>query len=151
MAFILAEFGTQPGIRDLQSQHFTHHTGTHGHHVGVVMLPGQAGRHQITQQGAADALDLIGSDGNTDAGGAKDDTLLKLAGGNCLGSGAYEIRIVAGSGGVGAEIFDSVALTFQVRNQLVLQIQSTVVTGNCNFHNMKSPFGKYTIKQPNRR
>ena len=43
MAGIAGEFGTQPGIHDFQRQNFTGHTGTQGHHVGVVVQAGQFG------------------------------------------------------------------------------------------------------------
>ena len=43
VAFVTGKVGFQPGVCDLQSQHLTHNTGANGHHVGVIVLPGQTG------------------------------------------------------------------------------------------------------------
>ena len=49
------EFGAQPDVGNLQSQIFAHNTGTHSHHVGVVVQTGHLGGPGIAEQSAADA------------------------------------------------------------------------------------------------
>ena len=88
MTLVMGELGADPGVQDLQSQHLAHNSSAQSHDVGVVVLTGHTGGHDIGQQSAADALDLVGGDGNADAGGAQDDALLAFAGGNSLGSSA---------------------------------------------------------------
>ena len=42
------------------------HAATQGQHIGVVVPPGQLGRQRLRAKGTADALDLIGGDGDAD-------------------------------------------------------------------------------------
>ena len=49
MPLVVGKFRTQPGVHDFQRQHLTDHAGAHGHHVGVVVFPGQPGAHDIGQ------------------------------------------------------------------------------------------------------
>ena len=114
--------------------HLTNNTGADGHHVGVVMLTGHTGGHHIAQQRAADALDLVGGDGNTDAGGAKDDALVTFAACYGLGGRSGKVGIVAAIQSISAEVDDFVTLLFQVGNHQILQFQCAVIATNRNFH-----------------
>ena len=102
MASITGEFGTQPGVPDLKSQNFTGHTGTQCHHIGVVVQTGQLCGLNIAQQRAADALDLVGSDGNADAGGAKDDAAVTFTACNCFCGSGGKNGIVTGIQSMGS-------------------------------------------------
>ena len=82
VTLVAGEFGGQPGVGDFQSQILAHNTGADGHHVGVVVQTGHLGGPDIAQQSAADAVHLVGGDGNADAGGAQHDALLAFAGGD---------------------------------------------------------------------
>ena len=55
MTLAVGKLGGKPGVHDLQGQGLAHDKFAHGHHVGVVMLPGQPGAHQVGKQSAADA------------------------------------------------------------------------------------------------
>ena len=84
----------QPDVGNFKAQLFANHAGTDGQNVGVVVLSRQAGGHQVGDQCATDTLDLVGGDGDADAGGAADDTAVAFAGSNCLGRRSGKIGIV---------------------------------------------------------
>ena len=70
MALCVGIFSRQPGVCNLKGQILPHNAGTHGHHVGVVVLPGHPGRQYIGEKCTADALHLVGGNGYADAGGS---------------------------------------------------------------------------------
>ena len=134
MAGFSGEGGLQPLVYDGQGQILTGDTGTDGHAVGVVVEPGQLGGHQVPQQGAANALDLIGGDGHADTRGAQQHTPVAASLGYRLGGGTGKIRVVAAILAVAAEVHHLVSLFGQVGHYGLLQVISAVVTGNSDFH-----------------
>ena len=126
--------GVQPGVHNLHGQHGTHHTGAQGHHIGVVVLAGEPGGHLVREQGAADALDLVGGDGCADAGGAQHDPAVTFPGGHRLGSGRYKIRVVAAGFPVGAKVLVGESPCFQMLLHRFLERVGAVVACNGN-HN----------------
>ena len=84
--------------------------------------------------GAADTLDLVGSNGNADTGGADHDTAVALALSHGTGSGSAEIGIIAALQRVAAEILILIAQLFQGLHDKLLQLVAAVVTAQCDFH-----------------
>ena len=123
--------------------------GAHGQHVGVVVPAGELGGQGVAAQGAADALDLVGGDGDADAGGADDDALLTLAGGHGLGGGLAEGGVVAALGAVGAEVLTGDALGGQIGLDVLLQGIPAVVRSDCD-HSDVPPTVYVTRRIPGR-
>ena len=134
MSGFAGEGGGEPLVHNGQSQVFTHHTGAHGHHIGVVVQSGQLRGQQVAEQRAADALYLVGGNGYADAGGAQQNALFAGAGGNRPGGGTGKIGVVAAVLAVGAEVHHFIALGAEMGSHLLLQIKRSMVTGNCDFH-----------------
>ena len=126
------ELGVQEGVHDILGQVFAHDAGAHGQHVGVVVPPGEGGGQGVAAQGAADAPDLVGGDGDADAGGADDDAPLALAGGHGLGGGLAEGGVVAALGAVGAEVLTGDALGGQIGLDVLLQGIPAVIRSDCD-------------------
>ena len=124
VAFATGKLRGQPGIYDLQGQGFTGDECTQGHHVGVVVLAGQPCAHQVMQQGAANPGNLVGCDGNADAGGAKDDAPVTFPVGDSPGSSSGKVGIIAGIQCIGAEVGHLMALLLQMDNNGIFQRQS---------------------------
>ena len=80
VARTLGERSIQPGIYDLQSQTTGRYSGAQSQDVGIVVLSGSLCTKAVTTQCAADALDAVSSDGDTDTGTTDQNTLLTLAG-----------------------------------------------------------------------
>ena len=64
------EGGGEPLVHNGQSQVFTHHTGANGHHIGIVVQPGQFRGQKVTEQGTADALYLVGGNASVQLDGS---------------------------------------------------------------------------------
>ena len=127
----------------LRGQEYLHHplshvfageAGADGHDVGVVVAAGHLRLQAVGAVGAADALDLIGGNGNADAGGADHDAAVALALRHGTGGGSAEIRIVAALQRVAAEILIFMAQLFQDLDDMLLQLIAAVVTAQCDFH-----------------
>ena len=122
----------EPGIDDLQGQLRPNNAGAHGHHIRIVVLAAKPGAHQVRQQRAADALDLIGRDADADARRAKDDALFTRAAGDGPGRCCAKIRVVSAIGGIGAKILAGDAPFFQMALDSQFQVQRAVVTCKCD-------------------
>ena len=105
-----------------------------GHHVGIIVAAGHLRLQAVGAVGAADALDLVGSDGNADAGGADHNTAVALALSHSTGSGSAEIRIIAALQRVAAKILVLIAQLFQGLHDKLLQLVAAVITAQCDFH-----------------
>lgn len=108
------ELGGQEHVRNPLGQLEAHHTGPQGQHIGVVVPPGHFSDQRVPAQGAPDALDLVGGDGNADTGGAYDNPPLAPALRHSPGRCRAEIGVVTALGGVGPAVHNGVALTLQI-------------------------------------
>ena len=88
------KLGVQKDLYDTLGQFGADDPGTHGQHIGVIVAAGHLSGQGIAAQGTANTLDLVGGDGNADAGGADDDAPVTLAGGDRFCGGFSENRIV---------------------------------------------------------
>lgn len=132
MAFALRELCGQECVHHLQCDDLTDHACADGEHVCIVVLTGQSCSGRIMAECAADAAYLICSDGNADAGGADDNTLLAFAGSDSFCSGAAEVGIITGIKAVCTEVFALNTLFFQMPDHLCLELKSTVIRSDCN-------------------
>ena len=114
--------------------------GADGQHVGVVVAAGHLRAEGLAAQGAADALDLVGGDGDTDAGGADHDAPLALPGGHRPGGRLPEVGVVAAAGVVTAEVLHLMALLLEIGDELLLQCVAAVVASDGNFHGLVLTF-----------
>ena len=110
----------------------TDHPGAHGQHIGVVVAAGELGGEGIAAQGAADAVDLVGGDGDADAGGADDDAPVTAAVGHRLGGRLAEDGVVAALLTVTAAVQDVEALGGEIGLDMLLEAVAAVVRRNGN-------------------
>ena len=134
VALGVGKLGAEPGVDDLEREHLARDAGANGHHVGVVMFACQAGRHQVAEQRAADSLDLVGGDGDADAGRAGEDAHVTFAGGNSFRRRRGKVGIVAAGLVEAAKILDLIALFRQMGFDGFLQVVCAVVAGKSDFH-----------------
>ena len=126
------ELGGEEGLHDGLRQIGAHDARPQGQHVGVVVAAGHLRHERVGTQGAAHAVNLVGGDGNADAGGADDDATLTLAGGHRLRRSLGKDGIVAALCGVAAEIPVVQAVSVQVFDDVLLQGVSAVVRTQCD-------------------
>ena len=84
--------------------------------------------------GAADTLDLVGGNGNANAGSTDDDTLLACAGGHQPGHLFAINGIVHAFGGEAAHILKVDVVLLQPDENVLLQQIAAVIAANGNFH-----------------
>ncbi len=100
----------------------------------IVVLAAKPGAHQVRQQRAADSLDLVGGDGDADAGRAGEDAHVTFAGGNSFRRRRGKVGIVAARLVEAAKILDLIALFRQMGFDGFLQVVCAVVAGKSDFH-----------------
>ena len=124
-----------PDADNLPGRAKTSHTPAHSQHIGIVMSPGHAGGVHIGAQSAANALDLVGSNGNANASAAEHDAPVSLAADNLTADLLGDIRIIHRLSAKSAHILDLDVTEFlQHHLDLFLQSHSTMVTANNDFH-----------------
>ena len=106
----------QPCIHNGEGQILRYYAGAKCHHIGVVVQTGHSGGCKIRKKGATNASDLVGGNGNANAGGTKHNAPVTVAVSYRLSSGHSIIRIVTALRGIGAKIFNRVAQTSEERN-----------------------------------
>lgn len=74
--------GGQENTNDFSSQARSDDTAAHGQNVGVVVATAEFCRKGIVAERCPDAVNLIGSNADTDAGAAKEDAPVKSTVGN---------------------------------------------------------------------
>ena len=84
--------GGQEGVERVEGDDGPSHAAAEADDVGVVVLAGQRGRGHVVDHGGPDAGDLVGGDGDADAGAAGADTQL----GPPVGHGPPDRRPVVG-------------------------------------------------------
>ena len=128
------EVGAQEG-RDAGPGHVAaDQSGPERKHVRVIMLPGERGGHGIVDAGAAAGRVAVDCDGNSNARTADGDTPISVAGCDRLGQPFAELRIIDALVGVGAEIGHVMPLLTEPARKLILQAESGMVRGECDFH-----------------
>ena len=132
MALSIGERCCEECIHDIHGNIFADHTRTDRENIRVVVLTGQPGGSRIVAETAADAADLVCSNGNTDTGRADDNALFAFAAGNCLRDSTAEFGIVTGIKTVSTEIFALHPLLFQMRDHLCLEFKSAMIRSDCN-------------------
>ena len=126
MALGMGKFRIQPHVNDLQRQHLARHGCAEGHHVGIVVLAGEAGGHGVIEQRTADALDLVGRDGHADAGRAADDAAVTFAAGDGLRRRARKVGIVTAVLGVAAEVLIFQSVFLQISDHIIGHDHSSI-------------------------
>ena len=72
------KLGVEERVHDLEREARAEHARAHGEDVRIVVAAGHLGGVAVAAQGGADALDLVGGDGDADAGAADEDAALAL-------------------------------------------------------------------------
>ena len=147
MARFPGKFRSEPDVHDLHRQIFAYDPRAQCHHVGVVVQTGHFCRPGVGQQGAADAVDLIGGDGYADAGGTQHNAPLAFPAGNRPGGRSGKVGVIAAFRGIGAEVPDLMPLLFQMLDDFIFQRKRTVVTADGNFDSSVS----FVLKSRTRR
>ena len=140
MALVTAERRIKERVHDLQRKAGADHAGAHRKDVGVVVLARGLGGEAIAAQSGADALELVGNNGDTDARAADDDAALALAALDRAGHLGGIVRIVDGIGAVGAKVLVLQATLVQVRLDLLEKLVAAVITTQSN-HFLSFPRG----------
>ena len=111
------------------------------------MAAGHLGGVAVAAQGGADALDLVGGDGDADAGAADEDAALVLPARDGAGHGLAVDGVVAALFAVRAEVLVGKAQLVQMAHDLLLEGKAAVVTSDrnhkqyldfCNFPGVKT-------------
>ena len=97
-------FAFQPAFYNHQPKVFADYAGAEGEHICIVVLPGKQRGITVGADHAADALDLVRRDRNSNPGSAADDPLFTFAARNRIGGLQGVFRIVAALSGIGAVI-----------------------------------------------
>ena len=126
------KLGGEEGVHNPLGQIVPDDPGAQRQHIGVVVAAAQLGGQGLAAQGAADALYLVGRDGDADAGGTDDNAFFALAGGYRLSGGAAENGVVAALGAVRAEVLAGDALGGELGLDVLLQRVAAVVRRDCN-------------------
>src|SRR6267142_6459389 len=104
--------------------------GAEGEDVGVVVFAGELGGDDIVGQGAADAGDFVGGDGNPNARAADSDTEISFLRSNAFAYGFAKIRIVHGVLGAGALVVDQVSRFLEIFSDGFFERESGVIGTN---------------------
>ena len=131
----------QPNADHFERQLKTDHSFADGDDIGVVVQPAQPRGFDIPAQGAADALDAIGSDGFAIAGTAEHNAAFEFAPGNTFRDRPDEQRVIHWFLRMRAEIRDVMAEALQQFLDLFLVPKSSVIRANGDFHNLRSAQG----------
>lgn len=124
------KFSGQENIHNPLGQHGPGDARPQGQHIGVVVPAGELGGEHVTAQGAADAVHLVGRDGDADSGSADNDALFAPALRHRLGGGLAEDGVVAAVDAVGAEVLAGNSLSGQIGLEVLLELVAAVVRRN---------------------
>ena len=81
----------------------------HANHIGVVMLAGGGGRRCIMEESSLNSGKTVGGDAHAHAGGANQDTQIRLAFEDGIADATSEVRVINTVVGMGARIHDGVS------------------------------------------
>ena len=98
------ELGIQKYINNLFGYKRSEEAAGQCQNVAVIVTAGQFGSKGVTAQSTANAFYLVGSDANTNTGGAYNNATITFAAGNSLSSSAAENGLITAIGVVCAEI-----------------------------------------------
>ena len=98
------------------------------------MHAGELGAEGLGAHDGAYALDLVGSQADTDAGAADQDAQVDVAVGNGLTNLVAGDGVVKALGGVGAKVHDLTAALLQVLGDNVLELDGGMVVADTNLH-----------------
>ena len=70
MSFLIGEPGMKEGVNYLDGMSYANNSCTHSQYVCIIMKPGGLSAEAVMAQCAADALHLVGCNGNSDSGAA---------------------------------------------------------------------------------
>ena len=132
MALIAAERRIEERVHNLERKARAGHARAHREDVGVVVLARSLGREAVAAQRRADALELVGNNGDANAGAADDDTAVTLAALNRARNLGGIVRVVNGFGAVRAKVLVLKTKLVQVRLDLLEELEIPVVTAQSN-------------------
>ena len=122
----------QEGVHDLERKPRAEHARAHSEDVRVVVAAGHLGRVAVPAQGGADALDLVGGDGDADARAADEDAALAFAARDRARHGLTVDGVVAALLAVGAEVLIGEPELVKMAHDLLLEGIAAVVTSDRN-------------------
>ena len=134
-------------VHDLEREARAEHARAHGEDVRIVVAAGHLGGVAGAAQGGAEALDLVGGDGDADAGAADEDAALVLPARDGAGHGLAVDGVVAALFAVRAEVLVGKAQLVEMAHDLLLEGKTAVVTSDrnhkqyldfCNFPGVKT-------------
>ena len=128
------ERGGEPELEDLGGEALGDDAAAHREHVGVVVLPAEAGRVEIVAEGGPHAVDLVGGDLLALAGAAEHDAAVGLAGDDRSADGRADRRVVDRLGAVGAEVDRLVAEALELLHEVRLEVHAGVVGSDGDLH-----------------
>ena len=152
-AFKLAR---QKGLRNHAAQLRANHARAEGKHVRVVVHTAHLGGIAVRAGAAANALHLVGRDGNADARAAAQNAALAFAAHHGLRRALGKHRVVAAVRGIGAIVVIGQLHLIQQRHDFLFQRQTGVVASQCNhdkylLHTFKIEFLLQTAAKRNGR
>ena len=122
----------QDRVHDLEREARAEHACAHGEDVRIVVAAGHLCRVAVPAQGGADALDLIGGDGDADARTADEDAALAFPTRDRARNGLAVDGVVAAFLAVRAKVLIGKAQLVQMAHDLLLEGKAAVVTSDRN-------------------
>ena len=126
------KLGFQPDLHDHAGQLAANHARAQGEHIRVVVLAAHLRGEAVGADHAADALHLVGRQGDADARAAAQDAALALAAGDSVGRLLAEDGVVAALTGIGALVLIFEVLAVEQLHDFLLERESRVVASQCN-------------------
>ena len=128
------KFGGKEDIRDLRCKTNTGHKRAHAKHVGIVVQTCKLCAIAITAKRCANTLMLICRNTHTDTGGAKQNSIPDLSALNARADLLRVNGIMNRCLRIGSHVDLLNARLVKMLFQDLLEIISTVITSDCNFH-----------------
>ena len=137
-AFVAAafEFGFHPDADEPLGAAGAQEVAGEAEDVEVVVTAAELGRDFVDAGAGADAGELVGGDGHADAGAADQDAAVDFAAADFLGHQGREVGVVDAFVRRRAVVDHVVPFGFEQGDHLLLQVISSMITGDGNFHRM---------------
>jgi len=126
------EFGGEEGAQAILGDLGSHYAGAERQHIGVVVLPRQAGGGSVMADARAHPAMPVGRDRNAEAGSADEHAALCLAALYCAGDGVGEVGIIHGIPTVSPEIQHLEPQGLELGNEESFQIVAGVIGSDCD-------------------
>jgi hypothetical protein len=140
VAWGLAEAGGEEGLNEIPSDFGADCAPAHAEDIHVIVLHALFGGEVVVDEAGADAGDLVGADGGSDAAAADGDAAFAGPGGDGAGQGENKVWVViVGVQALGAEVHEVVAGGEHSGHEFLFEGKSAVICGYSDTHGLVMP------------